>query len=226
MPIAACVSDFDGTLADEGKVSDGAMAAVRRLRASGRKFLLATGRRLDDLKMVFPGIADCDLVVAENGAVLYWPADGRSEILCPEVPQRFIQALYEQGVPPLAVGVRVVAMLASQAPVVERVLVEQGLDLGLSFNKDSLMILPKGIDKGSGTRSALSLLGIRPSETVAIGDAENDEPLFAACAWGAAVANAVVGLRAKAGLVLQEPNGRGVITLIDALLDGSLDLKT
>ncbi len=44
-------------------------AALEKLRAGGRRVLLVTGRRLDDLQQVCPDLSVFDGIVAENGAV-------------------------------------------------------------------------------------------------------------------------------------------------------------
>jgi HAD superfamily hydrolase (TIGR01484 family) len=49
-------TDYDGTLAHHGTVSAKTLAAIHRLRASGKKLVLVTGRRLEELKQVFPDI--------------------------------------------------------------------------------------------------------------------------------------------------------------------------
>src|SRR3569833_1182815 len=70
----ALATDYDGTLAHNGKVDDGTYAALERLRTTRRKLILVTGRRLDDLMTVFDRIEIFDRVVAENGALVYNPA--------------------------------------------------------------------------------------------------------------------------------------------------------
>jgi len=42
-------TDYDGTLATNGKVSEGTLDALKRLQKSGRKLILVTGRQLEDL---------------------------------------------------------------------------------------------------------------------------------------------------------------------------------
>ena len=74
MRYLALATDYDGTLAHHGAVSDATWAAVKRLRDSGRKALLVTGREPEDLQTVCPRLDLFDLVVAENGALLYRPA--------------------------------------------------------------------------------------------------------------------------------------------------------
>src|SRR5215211_2529906 len=70
----ALACDYDGTLAADGAVSDRAVAAVERVRESGRATLLVTGRELDDLARAFDRLDLFDRIVAENGAVLMDPA--------------------------------------------------------------------------------------------------------------------------------------------------------
>ena len=45
----ALACDYDGTLALNGQVDDKMIAALERLRNSGRKLLLVTGRELDEM---------------------------------------------------------------------------------------------------------------------------------------------------------------------------------
>src|SRR5207248_9014128 len=98
-PYQALATDYDGTLAHRGTVSANTLAAIHRLRASGKKLLLVTGRQLEELKQVFPDIGLCDFVVAENGALLYWPTTGRIKVLAEPAPAGFAQELRARGVP-------------------------------------------------------------------------------------------------------------------------------
>jgi hypothetical protein len=47
-------TDYDGTIATQGRASATALHAIARLRASGRRAILVTGRRLDELLTVLP----------------------------------------------------------------------------------------------------------------------------------------------------------------------------
>ncbi|MBE9211757.1 HAD-IIB family hydrolase [Plectonema cf. radiosum LEGE 06105] len=49
MRYLALATDYDGTLATHGHVNDETIAALKRLRSSGRKLILITGRELNDL---------------------------------------------------------------------------------------------------------------------------------------------------------------------------------
>jgi len=84
MRFAAFATDYDETLADHGRVLPGTEKALERLRASGRKLLLVTGRDLKDLLQVLPRVDLFHAVVAENGALLYLP-DRKQERLLAEL---------------------------------------------------------------------------------------------------------------------------------------------
>ena len=85
----ALATDYDGTLAEDGVVEPVTLDAIRLLKESGRRAILVTGRELPDLLRVFGEIACFDLVVAENGALLYDPATGEESVLGAEPPAIF-----------------------------------------------------------------------------------------------------------------------------------------
>ena len=49
-------ADYDGTIAHHGQVDEATRAALCDLRRSGRRFVLVTGRELDNLLRVFPDL--------------------------------------------------------------------------------------------------------------------------------------------------------------------------
>ncbi len=218
MRYLAFASDYDGTLADEGAVSSSTLAALKRLKASGRKLILVTGRELDELLYTFPGHSIFERIVADNGAVVYSPANGQTVTLADPPPQEFIDALRQKNVEPLGVGRVIVATLEPYRAAVLSTIRELGLPLETAYNKGSVMILPIGVNKATGLLAALSDLRLSERETVGVGDAENDEQLLKLCACGVAVANATPGLKECAEIIMTESGGRGVQELIDRLL--------
>src|SRR5205085_8771587 len=99
----ALAADYDGTVAHHGAVDEPTLAALRRVRESGRMLLLVTGRELDELLEVCPQIDVFDVVVAENGAVLYTPATRETRDLAAPPPPAFIAELAMRGVEPVSV---------------------------------------------------------------------------------------------------------------------------
>jgi hypothetical protein len=217
--IGALATDYDGTLASEGVVTEATLAALERLGASGRQLVLVTGREGPDLRRVFPHAARFDAIVAENGARLCLPKRGETRQLAPAPPPAFIAALRARRIEPLAVGRTIVATASGNAGQVAAVIEALGLDWRLILNKDSVMCLPPGVDKASGLAAALSALGLAAENVLGVGDAENDLAFLAACGVSAAVANALPDVKAAADIVTPQGDGAGVVWLVDRLLE-------
>jgi hydroxymethylpyrimidine pyrophosphatase-like HAD family hydrolase len=215
-------ADYDGTLAHDGRIDDATRDGLRQLRQSGRKLLLVTGRELEDLQAVCPHLDLFDGVVAENGALLYWAQQHQVVALGEPPPAAFVEELRRRGVRHLSVGHVIVATCKPHDKQVLDVIREQGLELQLIFNRDSVMILPPGINKAFGLKKALGHFGLSRHNTVAVGDAENDHAFLSFCECGVAVANAVPALRERADLVTGAPDGAGVQELVHRLLKNDL----
>src|SRR5258707_5732075 len=97
-------TDYDGTLAHQGRVQPTTLAALESLLATGSKLVLATGRELEQLLDIFPEVTLFARVVAENGDLLYQPASKKEQVLAKPPPPEFIAALRERGVAPLSAG--------------------------------------------------------------------------------------------------------------------------
>jgi HAD superfamily hydrolase (TIGR01484 family) len=222
VPIRALATDYDGTLASRGEVSETTLDALTRLKASGRKLLMITGRELPDLRRVFPQLGLFDAVVAENGALLYRPELDEELPLAPAPPAAFLDELRRRQVDPLAVGRSIVATLRTHEESVVAAIEALELPWRIIFNNESLMCLPRGVDKASGLVAGLHALGLTPADALGVGDAENDHPFLAACGLSAAVANALPALKADVDIVTEGEEGAGVTWLIGGLLDGAL----
>jgi hypothetical protein len=218
----AVVTDYDGVIAAHGHPSDAALAALGRLRASGRRAILITGRRLEELQGVFPQLELFDCVVAENGAVLYEPATRRETSLGKPPPPQFIERLKELGVEPLEVGHVIVGTWLPHHMAVVQAIQEMGLELHVVFNRAAVMVLPAGINKATGMDHALRRLGLSRHEVVGIGDSENDHSFLERSECAATVANAVPSILQAASLVTKGTNGDGFAELVDELIDTDL----
>ena len=150
MRYLALALDYDGTAASDGKLSDAASSAIERLRTSGRRVVLVTGRRVGDLLRVLPRITLFDLIVAENGAVIYDPQSREEITLAAPLPARFAERLRERGVAPLEEGAVVVATHDPHGGVMLEVIRELGLEVHVIFNRGAVMALPPGINKATG----------------------------------------------------------------------------
>src|SRR5581483_7024472 len=219
MRYLALAADYDGTLASGGVVAAPVVHALEALKTSGRKLLLVTGREMDEMLEIFPRLDLFDRVVAENGAVLYWPLNRSEKYMAATPPERFLGELRRRNVSPLSVGRIIIASSADNAPQIADAIHDSGLDLEIIFNKRSVMVLPRGVDKATGLRVALDELKLPRDELVAVGDGENDIPMIEIAGCGAAVAGALEIVKRAADIVLSADAGEGVIELIDLILN-------
>jgi HAD superfamily hydrolase (TIGR01484 family) len=222
MRYLALACDYDGTLAADGRVSEETVHSLERLRDTGRKLILVTGRELEDLISQFSPIEIFERVVAENGAVVYAPKSREERVLGDAPPESFIRTLQKLAVQPLSRGRVIVSTWEPHEKAVLEGIRELGLELQVIFNKGAVMVLPAGINKATGLVYALQELGLSPHNLVGIGDAENDHAFLDICECSAAVSNALPSLKDKADFVTQSDHGRGVVELIEKLIDNDL----
>ncbi|REK16553.1 MAG: HAD-IIB family hydrolase [Planctomycetota bacterium] len=222
MRYLALVTDYDGVVATDGRMSLATVKAIERLRMSGRRAILVTGRRLVDLLGVCGNLTLFDYVVAENGAVLFDPRSRQETLLAKAPPAEFIERLQELGVAPLEIGRVIVATWLPHHTTVLDAIQEAGLELQIIFNKSAVMVLPCGVNKATGVDHALRKLGLSPHEVVGIGDAQNDHSFLEASECAVAVSNALPSTQKIADIVTEHENGHGVTELIDHLVADDL----
>lgn len=214
--------DYDGTLAVDGGVDDHTVRALARLRASGGHVVLVTGRQLPHLLSDFGAVDVCDRVVAENGAVLYRPEACQERRLAEPPPLALVEELERRRVEPLARGRVILATQEPHGTVVAAAIYELGLHHQVIRNKGAVMVLPPDVDKATGLAAALDELGVELTDTVGVGDAENDHAFLGACGTSVAVANALPELKGTVDLVTRGEAGAGVVELVDRLLAGDV----
>src|SRR3989440_525111 len=210
--VLAC--DYDGTIADGGRCSPEMAQALARVRESGRKVLLVTGRMLPDLRSVCADIDRMfDAVVAENGALLYFPETREARTLGDAPQSALVEELRRRGVP-FDLGSSIIATTEGYADAALAAIRDIGVERTLVFNKGALMLLPGGVTKGTGLDAALTMFALSPHNMVGIGDAENDHAFLAMSECAVAVADAIPALRERADYVTRAPGSRGAIELI------------
>lgn len=218
----ALALDYDGTIAHAGIVAPEYVEALKKVKASGRKLLLVTGRILDDLKEVFPEHELFDRIVAENGGLMYTPETKEEKILGEVPPPEFYENLKKAGVTNLSAGRCIVATWEPFENIVLDTIKNMGLALEIIFNKGAVMVLPSGINKASGLNAALDDLKLSPHSVVSCGDAENDHSFLAVSECAIAMENAIDTLKERADYVTKKDHGAGVSEVIDMLVESDL----
>ncbi|WP_337175291.1 HAD-IIB family hydrolase [Paludisphaera sp.] len=215
-------ADYDGTLATHGRIDPPTIEALRRLKESGRKLVMVTGRELDELLELLEEPTLFDRIVAENGALLYRPETKEEETLAEPPPPEFARRLRERGVERISEGRVIVATWEPHESTVLEVVRDMGLELQVIFNKGAVMILPSGVNKATGLEACLRDMGLSAHNVVAVGDAENDHAFLAASEAAVAVSNALDTLKERADWTTPADHGRGVTQLVERLLEDDL----
>lgn len=243
MPYSLLATDYDGTLAKDGRVEQSTLEALERWRQTGRSLVMVTGRQLDDLMRVCSCLDLFEYVIAENGALLYEPASQQEMLLAepppPELAEtlrdriagldhafeassEFSKLIHTENIAAVGEGRVVVATWLPHLETVHTLLEELRLDSSIILNKEAVMVLPKGVDKATGLESAIRQLDIEFEHTVGVGDAENDLPFLLRCGLSVAVANALDEVKQQVQWVTDRSRGAGVAELIERVLnDGS-----
>src|SRR5262245_2189790 len=183
----ALATDYDGTIAEHGVVAAATVEALKKLKETGRRLVLITGRQLDDVLAAFPEAPLFDRIVAENGAVVFDPAGRKEQVIGARPPDAFVEALKTLKIEPLSMGRSIVATWEPNEHAVFETIHRLGLELQVIFNKGAVMVLPPGINKAAGLEAVLAGLSISPFNTAGIGDAENDHAFLKLCGCSAAV---------------------------------------
>lgn len=215
-------TDYDGTLAQDGRVDAATVESLRKLLATGRRLVMVTGRELPELLDIFPEIDLFEWVVAENGGLLYRPSAKEEKPLAESPSDSFLRALGKKKVGPISVGRVVVATWEPHQDTVINTIRDQGLELQVIFNKGAVMILPAGVNKASGLIAALKEMDISPHNVVGIGDAENDHAFLRLCEMSVAVANALPAVKETADFITAGDHSQGVRQLIEELVANDL----
>ena len=223
MRFTALAFDYDGTLASHDRVASPTVAALERAREAGLRLILVTGRAFFELIRVCDRLDLFDAVVAENGGVLYFPAEGRISDMALEPPLRLLTELDRRGVAYQA-GRVVIGTTRDYEGQVRAAMAASGVTLTLVANRASLMLLPQGVGKYTGVRHVIRMLGLSARDVLAVGDAENDLELFEACGFSACPGDAVEELKARADWVFPGKNGAAIAGALPGIAGGGLIL--
>ena len=143
MHFLALASDYDGTLADDGNITGATWSAVQRLRTSGRKLILVTGRSFANLERVLPRLEAFEAIVAENGAVLYCSAEHRTVLLSGGLPKSLVEQLQFRRVEPLWIGEIILATRTENAHQILEAVRDLELEVGIVTNNNTSLIFTR-----------------------------------------------------------------------------------
>ncbi len=212
----AIIADFDRTLIEKPAKAvfdknDIDIELFQQLKKTGLKLLLATGRPLEyviEMDRQIPGIWNC--IIAENGAILYFPLSKRTFTITTETMQECRKRMAELDLPETTYGRVMIGAPIRFEKIIQNHLADIWDKLEITQNVDNLIICPLLVGKGYGVRIGLQYLGIDPERTIIFGDAQNDLDMFLNPGYKIAVQNADEKLKRLANHVTKEPANRGI----------------
>lgn len=201
MKLSVLALDYDGTVTRGDAMDPHVREAIAEARDAGIVVLMVTGRILGELRRVAGDLHFADGVVAENGAVLHFPASGSTTLLAPPVNETFVEELRRRQIPHQT-GQCLIDAAADEAPRLLEVIRALEAPLVLLFNGGRVMTLSQGVSKATGLHAALDSLRLSAHNTLAIGDAENDHAMLRLAEVGGAVAWGSSALKAAADVIV------------------------
>lgn len=187
--------DLDGTLANRGVgITDENIGRLKRLEENGIKIAICSGKTVDYLGGFMRQVGLTDVILlGENGAVFQmgveWPpkeqklfpyskqAKESLAMIREEIDGRLPGLWYQ----PNLVGVSPFPRCEEEFEIISDILekkAEQLQGIKVYRHVDCYDIVPAAIDKKSGLHFLAQELGLKPEEIVAVGDGENDYPMF------------------------------------------------
>ena len=208
------VFDYDGTLTlENGLLPEPTKKILHEIKRLDLALLgIVSGRDLEFLLKVNESLSrPFSFLVAENGAVSYfankeeklvkgieWTREARRAFSTVDFPIHFFEIIASSK-----------KEFSSNVSVA---LNESHLEAKIVLNKDSIMVLPPNVDKGTGVSSAIEHYAQTKNMTLTcFGDGENDEALFGPADHSVAVSNAVPSLKKIADSITTQPGGLGVV---------------
>jgi hydroxymethylpyrimidine pyrophosphatase-like HAD family hydrolase/DNA-binding response OmpR family regulator len=219
-------SDLDGTLVheydsqDQPRIRPKTWNALRRIKAAGITLMLVTGRTLESFVNSGHFLEVFEVIIAEDGAVVYFPRRETVKLPFGRLPAAVVQRLEEMNIP-LERGMSIIATRVPHDQAILQVLQELNIGATIEYNRGAVMLLPPGATKGTGLTYALYELGFSARNVIACGDAENDRSMFEMAELAIAVPNALPKIKAAADAVLTLSDGDtgvGIEVLINKLL--------
>ena len=218
--------DIDGTITLNGwgTIHLGALKKLRKLNDDGHKIILVTGRSSVEgyLLSIFGGLTH--LAVGENGGCITYGDTMQHKIIgnkaeCVQA-LAFLQNRVNGDIKEKSVFPRMTEVVLERTfdiAKAQKILDDEGFNVGLFDSGYAFHINSKGINKGTGFLEALKMLESDVSDAIAFGDSETDVPLFNLIPNSIAVQNSIEELKKVARIVTTKESGEGVLEGLDMI---------
>ena len=220
--------DIDGTITLNGfgKIHLEALQKLRNLNDDGNHVIFVTGRSSVEayLLSIFGGLTL--LGVGENGGcithgeVMTHKMIGDKEEC--ENAFSYLKENLDEQIKEKPVFPRLTEVVLDRTFDIvsaQKLLDENGFNVGLFDSGFAFHINSRGVDKGSGLLKALDMLNADLEDTIALGDSDTDVPLFRTVKNNIAVNNSIPELKKIAKITTTKNSGEGVLEGLSMISD-------
>ncbi len=225
MRLKALAIDIDGTITDMDRRL--CLEAAAKLRSLKIPVVIATGNTLCYSKAAARLVGVCCNIIAENGGVLVNGFDKKpfvSDVMyeCEEA-YTFLSSRFEiEKLDPFHRITEIVLRNNFDIEKARELLSVHYPGVEIIDTHFAIHIKSKKINKGTGLTKMAEMMGLEPSDFVAIGDSVNDLEMLQEAGFAVAVGNADAYLKDIADYVSTSKYGDGTVEAIDFLLSGGL----
>tara|TARA_B100000029_G_scaffold133701_1_gene127762 strand:- start:3646 stop:4341 length:696 start_codon:yes stop_codon:yes gene_type:complete len=220
--------DIDGTITLNGfgTIHLEALEKLRNLKNNGHHVIFVTGRSSVEayLLSIFGGLTL--LGVGENGGcithgeIMTHKMIGKKEEC--ENAFSYLKKNLDEQIKEKPVFPRLTEVVLDRTFDIvnaQKLLDENGFNVGLFDSGYAFHINSRGVDKGSGLMDALDMLNADLEDTIALGDSETDVPLFRTVKNNIAVNNSIPELKKIAKIVTTKNSGEGLLEGLSMISD-------
>ncbi len=226
------ICDVDGCLVPpRGHQWDFTSLAALAEKISRREFVftLCSGRPATFMEALARQLTITAPLICENGSLLFDPMTKKG-LIHPDIPQEFMKERPQirRTIEELIAGTEAIIELGKDVmfsvnstdssifdkliPKLEDALA--GAPVEIQFSGRSIEVIPRGVTKAQGLAFWAETVGADISETVSIGDADNDLQILQAAGHAAAPANCTPNVKAIAEYVSPYPMVEGVLDIV------------
>jgi len=224
----AIACDIDGTLTNEDHRLDlEALTWLRLAERAGLPVILSSARTKLELRITSELLGTTGPLVAENGGIVWYRSTREERVLGDLEKVREAYRIISSYIPDLELVLENyretdVMIRGRRAAEIAPIIRSEKLDVHLLESAHVTCIACSSTSKGTGLRVASEMIGVKPSQVAAIGDAQNDVDLFEAAGASFAVGSADQRLKDVATRVMSRPYGGGCADAIKEILESRI----
>jgi len=217
--IRAIITDYEQTITDkmpgdDFNETDIDRGMLRNMRKLNIDLILATERNIRYVKRMCKKFTGWRCIVAENGAVIYFPVTKKTITINTYYMTRAKKLIKNLNLPGTMAGKVIVRARAVDEQLIKEKLGKLNEKVSIIKNANEIMIVPINVDKGLGLRIAMRYLNIDMDKTIVIGNGENSQSMFMNPGIKIALSNAAEKLKKLADHVTKNTSTRGMRELI------------